>query len=192
MAKLIELFMRMPGVGKRSAERMVFHIMRAPLAEADALADAVRSAKRNVKHCSRCHRLAQEDPCSICTDARREQTRVCVVEEPRDATVIEQSGAYGGLYHVLCGHWAPLEGIEPEHLTIAHLVMRVERESIKEVILATNPDTEGEATAMYVRQALAHLPVHVTRLARGMPSGSHLEYANPDILTDALEGRQAF
>jgi recombination protein RecR len=190
VAQLIEQFMRMPGVGKRSAERLVFHILRMSVAEANALADAVRSAKHNVQHCSRCHRFAQADPCAVCTDQRRDTTRICVVEEPRDAAVIEQSGAYRGLYHVLCGHWAPLEGMEPEHLTIGHLVERVEAEDIEEVILATNPDTEGEATAMYVRQALAEASVRVTRLARGMPSGSHLEYANPDILTDALDGRR--
>jgi len=190
VGRLIELLMQLPGVGEKTAERLVYHILRLSDADAEALADAIREVKHRVRPCSACHQFSESDPCPICSDPRRDPAVLCVVEEARDVVAVEQSGGYNGLYHVLCGRLAPLDGIDPEDLTVAHLIKRVESGKIREIILATNPDMEGEATALYVRQALDALPVKVTRLARGIPSGSLLEYANSAILADAFEGRR--
>jgi recombination protein RecR len=164
VARLMELLGHMPGVGEKTAERLAYHILR--------LSDA------------------ESDPCPVCADPRRDGATICVVEQAKDVVAIEQTGGYSGLYHVLGGRLAPLEGVEPQHLTVHRLLERVKDGRVKEVILATNPDMEGEATALYVREALEGLPVRVSRLARGIPSGSHLEYANASILADALEGRR--
>jgi recombination protein RecR len=188
--RLMELLSLMPVVGEKTAERLAYHILRLSDEEAQALADAIREVKEKVKQCSVCYQFAEEDPCPICSDARRDRTVICVVEQAKDIVPIEESGGYGGLYHVLCGRLAPLEGMEPEDLTLEALLPRVRSGEVREVILATNPDMEGEATALYVREALGGLPVKVTRLARGVPTGSQLEYANPAILADALSGRQ--
>jgi recombination protein RecR len=181
---------KMPGVGEKTAERFAYHILRMPDEEALALAAAIRDVKEKVRQCSTCHMFSESDPCGVCADARRDRTIICVVEEARDAVAIEQSGGYRGLYHVLCGRLAPLDGIGPEDLTLPSLIRRVRGGEVKEVILATDPDMEGEATALYVREALKGLSVRLTRLARGLPSGSQLEYADGAILADALDGRR--
>ncbi|MFO8008862.1 MAG: recombination mediator RecR [Candidatus Brocadiia bacterium] len=187
--RLMEQLGRMPGVGERTAERLAYHVLRLSREEALALAEAIREVKERVKQCSRCFHFSETDPCAICSDPERDQASVCVVEQAKDVVAMEQSG-YRGVYHVLCGRLAPLDGMEPEDLTVDRLVERVSAGGVEEVILACNADMEGEATAMYVREALAGLPVRVTRLARGIPSGSQLEYANAAVLADALEGRR--
>ena len=187
MARLMELLTHMPGVGEKTAERLAYHVLRLSDQEAQALARAICEVKEKVRQCSVCYRFAESDPCPICTDPGRDRSTICVVEQARDAVTIEQSGGYRGLYHVLCGRLAPLDGMEPEDLTVAALVARARAGDVREIILATNPDMEGEATALYVRQALEGLPINVTRLARGIPSGSQLEYADAAILADALD-----
>jgi recombination protein RecR len=190
VGKLIDLLALMPGVGEKTAERLAYHILRLSDEEALALSEAIREVKEKVRQCSVCYQFAEADPCPVCADPKRDRSTICVVEQARDAVTIEQSGGYRGLYHVLCGRLAPLEGIEPENLTVAELIARVRGGGVREVILATNPDMEGEATALYVRKALDGLPVRVSRLARGIPSGSQLEYADAAIVADALEGRR--
>jgi recombination protein RecR len=190
IARLMDLLGEMPGIGERTAERLAYHVLRLSDEDALALADAIREVKAKVRQCSTCHQFAETDPCPVCSDPRRDRSTVCVVEDARDAVSIEQSGGYTGLYHVLCGRLAPLDGIEPEDLTVRSLLERIGTGEIKEVILATDPDMEGEATALYVRQALEGMDVRVTRLARGLPSGSRLEYADSAVLTDALTGRR--
>ncbi len=186
----MELLGHMPGVGEKTAERLAYHILRLSDAEALELADAIREVKQRVKQCSVCFQFSESDPCPVCADPRRDGSTICVVEQAKDVVAFEQTGGYHGLYHVLGGRLAPLEGVEPQHLTVGRLLERVKDGQVREVILATNPDMEGEATALYVREALEGLPVTVSRLARGIPSGSHLEYANASILADALEGRR--
>lgn len=190
VGRLIEQLTRMPGIGEKTAERLVYHILRLTKKDADALVSSIRDVKDRVRQCSACHQFAESDPCPVCADARRDRGTICVVEESRDVVALEQAGGYRGLYHVLCGRLAPLDGVEPEDLTLSGLIERVREGGVEEVILATNPDMEGEATALLVRQSLEGLPVRVTRLARGLPSGSQLEYANADILADALDGRR--
>ncbi len=189
---LVNEFAKLPGIGKKSAERLTYHILRVSRAEALALADAIRGVKDNVRYCRLCYNLSEEEECSICRDPKRDRTTLCVVEQPRDLMVLEQSGAYRGLYHVLLGRIAPLEGIGPEQLTIDTLVQRVRGGEIQEVIMATNPTVEGDGTALHISNLLAELPVQITRLARGITTGSVLEFANKEILTDALTGRQRF
>lgn len=186
---LMEHLSKMPGVGWKTAERMADHILRLSDEEALKLAEAIRDVKKNVKECSICYQLSETDPCHVCADERRDHSIICVVEQSRDAAVVEQSGRYKGLYHVLCGRLAPLDGMEPEDLTVDALKDRARRQEVKEIILATNADMEGEATALYVREALAGLPVKITKLARGIPSGSQLEYANSAVIADAIDGR---
>ena len=190
IGRLMELLAHMPGVGEKTAERLAYHILRLPREEALALAEAIRDVKEKVKQCSTCFLFAEADPCEICGDERRDRTTVCVVEEARDVVAVEQSGGYRGLYHVLCGRLAPLDGVEPGDLTVEALLRRVAGGEVTVVILATNADMEGEATALYVRQALEGQALKVTRLARGIPSGSQLEYANAAVLAQALEGRR--
>ncbi len=191
MERLIEQLGRLPGIGARSAERIAFHLLKAKPEEAMVLADAIRELKTRTRHCSRCYNLTEEDPCGICADPLRDARTLCVVEQPKDLLNIESTGTYQGVYHVLMGHVAPLEGVEPEDLTVESLVKRVENEGVQEVILATNPTMEGDGTALYIASRLAGLGgVKVTRLARGLPSGSQLEYASKSMLADALSGRQ--
>ncbi len=190
IGRLMELLCLMPGVGEKTAERLAYHILRLSDGESRALADAIREVKEKVKQCSVCYQFAETDPCGVCGDPRRDRSVICVVEDAKDVVAIEQVGDYRGLYHVLCGRLAPLEGFTPEDLTVDRLIERVRGNEVREVILATNPDMEGESTALYVLEALEGLPVRVTRLARGIPSGSHLEYANAAILADALAGRR--
>jgi recombination protein RecR len=185
----MELLTRMPGVGEKTAERLAYHILRLSSEEALELADAIREVKQKVKQCSDCFHFSESDPCSICSDPGRDRSTICVVEQSKDVVAMEQTG-YQGLYHVLCGRLAPLEGMEPEDLTVDRLAERVAGGGVEEVILACNADMEGEATALYVGEALEDLPVRITRLARGLPSGSQLEYANASVLADALEERR--
>jgi len=192
VTELINEFAKMPGIGKKSAERLAYYVLRLGRPEALALADAIRNVKENVRYCRNCYNLAEEEECDICRDARRQRDVVCVVEQPRDLMALEQSGAYRGLYHVLLGRLAPLEGIGAEQLTIEALVDRIRTGSFREVVMATNPTVEGDGTALYISNLLAEFPVRITRLARGITSGSMLEFANKEILADALSGRQTF
>lgn len=192
VTRLVEEFAKLPGVGKKSAERLTYHVLRVHKNEALALADAIRSVKENVRYCRQCYNLAESDLCAICRDPRRDPTQLCVVEQPRDLMALEQAGAYRGLYHVLLGRIAPLEGVGPDQLTIDPLVERVRQGQIKEVIMGTNPTLEGDGTALHISNLLADLPVMITRLARGITTGSVLEFANKEILADALSGRQKF
>ena len=189
VARLTAQFARMPGIGEKTAERLAYHVLRISTEEAVELARAIEGVKRTVKECSVCCLLSEGSPCHVCTDERRDRATICVVEDSRDAAAIEQSGSYRGLYHVLCGRLAPLEGMEPEDLTVEKLRSRLTDGAATEVILATNPDMEGDATALFVQEALRDLPVKITRLARGVPAGSHLEYADGAVLADALQGR---
>jgi len=181
---------RMPGVGERTAERLAYYIVRLKPEQAEALVRSIQDVMRNVKQCSVCCVLSEKDPCHICADDRRDHSVVCVIEDSRDAATIEATGSYRGLYHVLCGRVAPLDGMEADDLTVDRLLERLKDGEIKEVILGTNPDMEGDATALLVREAVGDLPVRLTRLARGIPSGSHLEYANSSVVADALEQRR--
>jgi recombination protein RecR len=192
VAELISEFAKLPGIGKKSAERLAYHVLRTQRAEALALAEAIRKVKENVRYCRNCYNLAEEEECAICRDASRSRNVLCVVEQPRDLFALEQSGAYRGLYHVLLGRIAPLEGIGPEQLTIDALVERVRRGAFQEVVMATNPTVEGDGTALHISNLLHDLPVRITRLARGITTGSVLEFANQEILADALSGRQEF
>ncbi len=192
VANLIQEFNKLPGIGKKSAERLTYHILRVHASEALALAEAIRRVKENVRYCGTCYNLSESDQCAICRDPKRQRDLLCVVEQPRDLMVLEGTGIYHGLYHVLLGRIAPLEGIGPDQLTIDALVSRVREGSIKELIMATNPTTEGDGTALYISNLLSELPVRVTRLARGITPGSVLEFANREILSDALTGRQEF
>jgi recombination protein RecR len=192
VSQLINEFSKLPGIGRKSAERLTYHVLRVSKAEALALAGAIRSVKENVRYCRACYNLAEEEECSICRDPRRQQDLLCVVEQPRDLIALEQTGLYRGLYHVLLGRIAPLEGIGPDQLTIDALVQRVRAGSFHELIMATNPTVEGDGTSLYISNLLADSPLRITRLARGITTGSVLEFANKEILSDALSGRQAF
>lgn len=192
VSRLIEEFGKLPGIGKKTAERLTYHVLRLHKNEALSLADAIRDVKENVRYCQVCYNLAEQEKCSICRDPRRDGSLLCVVEQPRDLMALEDSGTYKGLYHVLLGRIAPLEGIGPEQLTIDALVERVRAGEVREVIMATNPTLEGDGTALYISNRLADFPVQITRLARGITSGSVLEFANKEILSDAILGRQKF
>jgi len=190
VVNLITEFAKLPGIGKKSAERLAYHILRQHESEALALAEAIRSVKQNVRYCAVCYNLAEQETCAICRDAARDATLLCVVEQPRDLIALEQTGVYRGVYHVLLGRIAPLDGIGPEQLTIDALVRRVREGDVREVVMATNPTVEGDGTSLYISNLLGDTGVRITRLARGITSGSVLEFANKEILTDALSGRQ--
>jgi recombination protein RecR len=192
VARVIEELAKLPGIGKKSAERLAYHLLRVPQAEALALADAIRNVRENVHYCKICYYLAEGETCTICQDPQRDPTLLCVVEQARDLMSLEQSGAYRGLYHVLLGRIAPLDGVGPEQLTIDALVARVRAGQFREVVMATNPTVEGDGTALYISNLLSEFPVAITRLARGITSGSILEYTNKEVLADALSGRQKF
>jgi len=187
---LIEQFARLPGIGKKSAERLAYHVLRMHESEAETLAEAITAVKRNVRYCSQCYNLSEQELCVICRDSSRQTELLCVVEQPRDLIALEQTGMYRGLYHVLLGRIAPLENITAEQLTIGPLMERLREGSFQEVIMATNPTMDGDGTALYITNLLAELPVKVTRLARGITTGSVIELANKEILSDALSGRQ--
>jgi recombination protein RecR len=191
LARLIDELGKLPGIGPKTAQRLAYFILRAPADDAASLADAIRAVKEELRYCSVCFNIAESDPCAVCGDAERDPSVVCVVEEPLDVLAIERTGGYGGRYHVLHGAISPVNGVRPDDLKIAPLATRVRAGGIREVILATNPNLEGEATAMYIAQLLAGSGAQVTRLARGLPVGGDLEYTDEVTLSRALEGRRA-
>ncbi|MCH8964578.1 MAG: recombination protein RecR [Planctomycetes bacterium] len=187
--RLIEELKKLPGIGARSAERLAFHILRSSSDQAKALADAITNLKQSIRHCSRCFNLTDRELCGICSDASRDQSQIWVVEQPKDILALEATGLVRGVYHVLMGHIAPLDGVEPGDLTIEALVQRVKDERVEELILATNPTMEGDGTALYLESILEPLKVRTTRLARGLAVGSQLEYATTAMLEAAIRGR---
>jgi len=191
VANLIELLSRLPGVGPKTASRLTFYLLREPNGLAEALAAALGALGTGTVLCERCFNVAEQSPCPLCADPARDQTLICVVEEPMDVLAIERTGAYRGAYHVLHGALSPIDGVYPEKLKIAELVARVQAAAPREVILATNPSLEGENTAAYIHQQLAGSVVQITRLARGLPMGGDLEYADEVTLSRALEGRRS-
>jgi recombination protein RecR len=190
VTELIEQLGKLPGIGKKTAERLAYHLLRVHVSEAIALADSIRRVRENVRYCSVCYNLAEGEQCTICQDQRRDPTLLCIVEQPRDLIALEQSAVYRGRYHVLLGRIAPLDGIGPDQLTIESLVERVRHGNFREVIMATNPNVEGDGTALFISNRLAEFPIQLTRLARGVTSGSVLEFTNKEILADAMNGRQ--
>jgi recombination protein RecR len=190
IARLIAELSRLPGVGEKTAERLAFHLLAQPREEALRLAEALRDLKDKVRHCATCYNISEQDPCALCADPKRDRGVVCVVEQMRDLWAIEKSGAFKGAYHVLHGHLSPIDGVGPENLTIGRLVERVKKGGVSEVILATNPTAEGDATAYYLQRELAPLKVRVTRIARGLPAGGTFEYSSRTMVNDALAGRK--
>jgi recombination protein RecR len=191
--RLITLLGKLPGVGRKSAGRLAFHILKMPLEEATALADAIREVKEKVGECQVCFNISESSPCYICSDPKRDQSLICVVEEALDVPSIEKVDSFRGLFHVLGGRLSPLDGIGPEDLSIKALITRVhDNDTIKEVIIATNPSVEGEATAVYLSKLIKPMDISVTRIARGIPVGADLEYADVVTLSQALEGRREF
>jgi recombination protein RecR len=195
--RLIDEFAKLPGIGRRSAERMAFHILKSSPGEASRLSRAIDDVKRNVKACSICFNLTDAVPCRICANPQRDASLILVVEQPKDLISLEQAGTFGGVYHVLTGRLDPLGGVEPSHLTIQQLLDRVDQPPlnargtpVREVILGTNPNLDGYSTALYLSDQLQRRGVKVTRLARGLPAGSQLEYASKAVLADAIAGRQ--
>lgn len=189
---LIEQFATLPGIGSKTAERLAFYILKAKTDEAMKLANAISDVKTNIRQCKICYNLAETEVCSICSDPQRDQGVICVVEQPKDVISLEKTSLCKWVYHVLNGHIAPLEGVEPDDLTIDALVKRVRGGSIREIVMATNPNLEGDGTSLYIHSLLAPLNVKVTRLARGLPSGSTIEFASGNILSDAILNRSAF
>jgi recombination protein RecR len=192
IAALMNELGKLPGIGPKTAERLTHFLLSADAKQVLALADALRAVKENVRRCSQCCNLTEGELCELCSDPRRDPTTVCVVEQPRDVTALERSGTYKGLYHVLHGRLAPLDNVGPENLTVEQFQRRLQSGNVREVIMATNPTLEGDGTALYLSSLLATTDVRVTRLARGLPSGSVLEFANSQMLADALEGRRSF
>ncbi|NPV06524.1 MAG: recombination protein RecR [Anaerolineae bacterium] len=189
IARLIDEFSRLPGIGPKTASRLTYYLLRAPKDQANALAEALVDLKERTILCARCFNVDVQSPCAICRDESRDQSIICVVEEPLDLVAIERSGRYKGLYHVLHGAISPVEGIGPEDIRARELVERLREGGVSEVLLATNPNMEGEATAMYLARLIRPLGIRVTRLARGLPMGGDLEYADEITLARALEGR---
>lgn len=192
LERLIEQFAKLPGVGKKTAYRLAYHVLQAPTDSARSLAEAIIAVKEKIRFCSSCFNVTDDDPCPICRSADRDQSLVCVVEEPHDVLAFERAGSFRGVYHVLGGVFAPLDGVGPEDLKIAELVARVKNDGIKEIIIATNPTSEGETTALYLAKILRPLGVTVSRIARGLPMGGDVEYADSNTVIRALEGRTEF
>ena len=190
VTRLIEELGKLPGIGPKSAARLTYYLLRIPEAEARALAEAIIAVKEKTVLCSSCQNITDSNPCNICGSKERDHSIICVVKEPLDILALERTGQYKGLYHVLHGVLSPMDGIGPDDLKIKELLQRLKKGSVKEVILATNPNLEGEATAMYLQRLLSPFGVRLTRLARGLPVGGDLEYADEVTLTHALEGRQ--
>jgi recombination protein RecR len=190
ISRLIEQFNKLPGIGPKSAQRLTYYLLRAPAGEVGALADAIINLKERLALCSVCLNITDSDPCSICRNEERDHTKICIVEEPIDILPLERTKKYSGLYHVLHGVIAPSDGVGPDELKIKELLSRLNNGVVTEVILATNPNLEGEATAMYLQRLIAPLGIRITRLARGLPYGADLEYADDVTLSRALEGRQ--
>ncbi len=192
VTRLVEALKKLPGVGPKSARRMAMHILRSPAGPADDLAERIREVGRRTRFCSRCKNISTSDPCGICSNPRRDRRVVCVVQEPVDIAAIEKTGAYKGLYHVLHGALSPMDGIGPEDINIESFVGRIEKEGFREVIIATNPDAYGEATAHHLAKRLKSLKVKVTRIARGVPVGGDLQYIDEATLKEAISGRRNF
>jgi recombination protein RecR len=190
VTRLIEAFAQLPGIGPKTASRLTFYLLRRPAEQAEALADAIRDLKQKIVFCTVCFNITEQTPCAICRDEGRDRSILCVGEEPLDVLAIDRTGEYRGLYHVLHGAISPVEGIGPDELRINELLSRLKNQPVQEVLLATNPNLEGEATAMYLSRLLQPLGVRVTRLARGLPVGGDLEYADAVTLSRALEGRR--
>lgn len=190
--RLIAEFARLPGVGPKTAERLANHLLEADSARSEQLAAALLDLKQNVRRCRQCCNPTEGELCSICADPRRDPSQVCIVEMPKDLMALERAAVYKGQYHVLWGRIAPLDGIGPEQLTVDALLRRVKEQGVEEIILATNPTLEGDGTALYISNLLAGANVKITRLARGLAAGSHLEFANRDALADALVGRREY
>jgi recombination protein RecR len=190
LARLVEQLQKLPGIGAKGAQRLAFHILKNPRDDAERLCDAIRDVKERVTYCSTCNNITEQDPCGFCTSPSRDQRLICVVEEPQNVSVIEKTREFRGVYHVLMGALSPLHGVGPDDLKITGLLSRVAEGAVDEVILATNPTVEGEATALYLARLLKPLGVRVTRIAMGIPVGSDLEYADEVTMTRAMEGRR--
>lgn len=190
LSNLIGELSKLPGIGGKTAQRLAFHILSQEDRDAFALAEAIIDAKKNMKYCSVCGNLTDVDPCSICSDPARDQSVICVVESPRDVSAMERIKEYQGLYHVLHGAISPMDGIGPDDINLKQLIVRLQQKDIKEVILATNPNIEGEATAMYTARLIKPAGIKVTRIAHGVPVGGDLEYADEITLSKAMEGRR--
>jgi recombination protein RecR len=190
VARLIDAFQRLPGIGPKTAQRLTFYMLKRPADEVRELGDALLAMKQKITYCRVCFNITDEDPCRICTDPRRDEHVICVVEEPNDLLAMERTGEYRGRYHVLLGALSPLDGIGPDDLKIRELLARLEGRDTTELILATNPNVEGEATALYLAKLLRPFAVRITRIARGLPVGGDLEYADQVTLSKALEGRR--
>lgn len=190
LQQLIDQFKRLPGIGGKSAQRLAFHVLRTPREDAERLCEAIREVKDRVTYCTICNNFTDIDPCGICADERRDRRSICVVEEPQNVNVIEKTGGHRGTYHVLMGAISPLSGVGPDDLKIKGLLARVSAGEVDEIILATNPTVEGEATAIYLARLLKPLGVRVTRIAMGIPVGSDLDYADDLTMSRALEGRR--
>lgn len=190
VAKLIEEFSKLPGIGKKTAQRLAFHVLDMNNEDATNLAKSIVYAKKNIKYCSICSNLTDKDPCVICSSQRRKRDLICVIEDPRDMVAMERTKEFNGLYHVLHGSISPMEGVGPEDIKIKELLQRIQKEPVEEVILATNSTIEGEATAMYISKLLKPMGIKVTRIAYGLPVGGDLEYADEVTLSKALEGRR--
>jgi recombination protein RecR len=189
---LIDHLSSLPGIGARSAERIAFHLLKQKPEDAMRLAEAIRDVKTRIKHCSVCYNLTESDPCNICSNPERDHGLVCIVEQPKDLLALESTGLYKGVYHVLLGRIAPLDDVHPEDVTVEPLMNRLASGEVRELIMGTNPNMEGDGTALYIQQQVqTRFPhVQITRLARGLPAGSNIEYANRNILADAIAGRQ--
>lgn len=190
VAKLIEEFEKLPGIGHKTAQRLAFHVLNLTVEKSEALANAIKDAKLKTRYCSVCYNLTESDPCNICGDVKRDQGTICVVEDPRDVVALERVREFKGIYHVLHGAISPMEGIGPEDIKIRELLQRIREADIREVILATNPNVEGEATAMYISKLLKPAGIKTTRIAHGIPVGGDLEYADEVTLAKAMEGRR--
>ena len=190
LARLIQELNRLPGIGPKSAQRLAYYLIRLPSEEALALADAISAVKSNILFCQQCQNLTDSSPCGVCTEPQRNQEQICVVEDPMDVLALERTRAFRGLYHVLHGVISPLNGVGPDQLKLKELFSRLNQEEVKELIIATNPTLEGEATAMYIRRHLAGQELKITHLARGLPVGGSLEYTDDLTLSRAFQGRQ--
>ncbi len=190
MNKLMEAFQKLPGIGPRTAQRLAYHVLKQPADKAMELADAIKQVKVQIRHCSKCYNLTENDLCDICSNANRDTSVICIVEQHNDLISLEETGMCNWTYHVLLGHLAPLEGITPDDLTINALIKRIDQDDVKEIIMATNPNMEGDGTALYISSLLSNKDVKITRLARGLPSGGSIEYATKSILNDAIIGRE--
>jgi recombination protein RecR len=188
--RMIQEFAKLPGIGRKSAERIAYHLLKIDKQSAMALAESIRDVKENVRYCANCYNLAEEELCEICRDPNRDQMLLCVVEQSRDLIVLEQTGKYNGLYHVLLGRIAPLDQIEADQLSIDALIKRIKKGNFKEIILGTNPTVEGDGTALHIMNRLLDVPIKITRLARGVTTGNELQFANKEMLADAISERQ--